>query len=94
MFYTALNDLPVIAPSCFSAHGRNIWMPWSWATADRLPFDQLVLCPVDLKCGWDLRLSGHQQPLRAVGTSFAPTVTTSEPRCKYWGIMGSSRDPE
>ena len=58
------------------------------------PFDQLVLCPVDLRYGWDLRLPEHQQLLRTADKQFTPTVTTYEPRCKYWSRMGSIRDPE
>ena len=75
---------------------------WTWCSgSSRLallmlsaPFDQLVLFPVDLRYGWDLRLPEHQRLLTTADTRFRPLVTTYEPRCKYWSRMGSSRDPE
>ena len=75
---------------------------WTWRSgSSRLvlimrsaPLDQLVLFPLDLRYGWDLRLPEHQQLLRTADEQFTPTVTTYEPRCKYWSRMGSIRDPE
>ena len=75
---------------------------WTWCSgSSRLalimlsaPFDQLVLFPVDLRYGWDLRLPEHQQLLTSADRRYRPLVTSYEPRCKYWSRMGSGRDPE
>eukprot|EP00959_Pyramimonas_sp_CCMP1952_P112389 2349861-Pyramimonas_sp.AAC.1 len=36
------------------------------------PFNQLVLFPVDLRYGWDLRLPEHQQLSRTADRQFSP----------------------
>eukprot|EP00959_Pyramimonas_sp_CCMP1952_P058747 1226667-Pyramimonas_sp.AAC.1 len=62
---------------------------WTWCSgSSRLalimlsaPFNQLVLFPVNLRYGWDLRLPEHQQLLRTADRQFSPMETTYEPRC-------------
>ena len=79
---------------------------WSWCSGSSrltlnmmsLPFRKLVLFPVDLRYGWDIRLHSHQVLLQEVDSLFSPKVTSFEPRCKYWARCsqdsGSSRDAD
>ena len=107
-FYTC-SKLPMITPlniQLFIAHMRPVLKGlqvalWSWCagsgrlllTMMMLPFGRIVLFPVDLRFGWDLRCKGHQILLLNVDKLFQPCVTTFEPRCKYWSRAGHKRDP-
>ena len=111
VFYTQ-TQLPVIRPSNvrvfidrMSKYAGHIAL-WSWCSGSSrltlnmmsLPFRKLVLFPVDLRYGWDIRLHSHQVLLQEVDSLFSPKVTSFEPRCKYWARCsqdsGSSRDAD
>ena len=75
---------------------------WSWFSggsnlsrhAKDVCKKQIVLFPIDLRYGWDLRMPKHQKLLQRVDAYFKPFVTTMEPRCKYWSQAGQSRRQE
>ena len=109
-FYTNRKDLPVITPDACAhfldvmttLKPRPHITLWSWCsgssrltyTMSSMPFSELVLFPVDLRYGWDIRLPEHQLLLQRVDALLRPHTTTMEPRCKYWSKAGSRRAPE
>ena len=92
-FYTTFHWLPVITPELYTHfeskldHSCTIAL-WSLcsgssrlsSTMAQLPFLQAVLFPVDLRYGWDLRDSYHQQLLQRANDKYKPFLTTIEPR--------------
>ena len=97
-FYTTFHWLPVITPELYTHFESKIgpirsdivlWTLCSGssrlsATMAQLPFLQAVLFPVDLRYGWDLRDSYHQQLLQRANDKYKPFLTTIEPRNQHW----------
>ena len=74
---------------------------WTWFSGSSnlaahmcdAPYHCMCLPPVDLRYGWDISLKSHQLLLLKLDDLFKPVCTTFEPRCKFWSIAGSKRDP-
>ena len=50
--------------------------------------------PVDLRYGWDLNNTDHQQLLVRARTRFKPRIKFSAPDCRHWGVQSSTFDKE
>ena len=106
-FYTT-TKLPIITPDNYQQFMRTI-IPNNYyffmfslcsgssrllLTALQSPFDQVVLFPIDLRYGWDLKYEPHRRIITIIDHYYKPFLTTMEPRCKYWSNAGSRREPQ
>ncbi len=74
---------------------------WTWLSGSSnlasnvagAPFYAICRFPVDLRCGWDVSLPARQVLLTRPDDLFKPSVTTFEPRCKFWTIPGPRGSP-
>jgi hypothetical protein len=90
MFIDSMSRLPGFNPVLWT------WFSGSSNLAAHIcdaPYHNTCLFPVDLRYGWDISLKAHQLILLKLDDLFKPVCTTFEPRCKFWSIAGSKRDP-
>ena len=96
-FYTSFDWLPVITPELYTyfektvpvPHQIALWTIFSGSSRlnthmSQIPFLQAVLFPVDLRYGWNLRNSHHQQLLQRANKLYKPFTTTVELRNHPW----------
>ena len=97
-FYTTLDWLPVITPELYSHFeaATSTETPtialWSLCSGSsrlslqmtQLPFLQAVLFPVDLRYGWNLQNTRHQQLLQGDNKLYKPYTTIVELRNNPW----------
>ena len=90
MFIDSMSRFPAFKPVLWT------WFSGSSNLAAHMcdaPYHCMCLPPVDLRYGWDISLKSHQLLLLKLDDLFKPVCTTFEPRCKFWSIAGSKRDP-